>query len=82
MPQRYALKISIDLPENTHSIWRMLEIRGEASLAELSDALLACFGWTGVHKHEFIAQDGSWKATSTQYGPPEFDETYENEEEV
>ena len=78
----YNLDISIDLPEDVPKIWRRLRIRGEASLAELDRALHESFGWTGVHKHEFVASDKSWKATSPQYGPPEFDESYKNEEEV
>lgn len=80
--QVYELKITIDLPEGIQSIWRKVEIRGEASLVELGDAIQACFGWSGTHKHEFIAADESWKATSPQYGPPEFDDSYQNEEEA
>ena len=76
------LKITIDLPEGIQSIWRTLEIREEATLVELADAIQASFAWGGVHKHEFIAADDSWKATNPQYGPPEFDDSYQNEEEV
>ena len=82
MLQAYELKVTIDLPEGMQSIWRQIVIRGEASLVELGDAIQACFGWSGTHKHEFVAADGSWKATNPQYGPPEFDESYQNEEEV
>ena len=63
-------------------IWRVIRIRGEANLAELNRALEEAFGWTGNHKHEYIAEDDTWKATSPAYGPPEFDESYKNEEEV
>ena len=82
LSQVYSLKVTIDLPEGLQSIWRKIEIRGEASLVELGDAIQACFAWSGTHKHEWIASDNSWKATSTQYGPPEFDDYYKDEEEV
>lgn len=82
MLQVFELRILVDLPEGMLSIWRQLEIRGEASLVELGDAIQASFGWSGSHKHEFIAADDSWKATSTQYGPPEFDDSYQDEEEA
>lgn len=78
----YELTITIDLPEDVPSVWRKLQIRGEASLAELSRAIQESFGWSGIHKHEFVAEDKNWKATSPQYGPPEFDDTYKSEEEV
>ena len=80
--QVYQLKLTIDLPEGVQNIWRMIEIREDASLVELADAIQASFGWAGIHKHEFLAADESWKATSPQYGPPEFDDSYQNEEEV
>lgn len=76
------MKITIDLPEGVPSIWRELQIRGDASLKELGDAIEASFHWTGQHKHEFVAADGSWKATRADYGPPEFDDTYASEEEM
>lgn len=76
------LRITIDTPEGIPSVWRELAISGEATLTELSDALQAAFGWAGIHKHEFVGTNGSWKATDPQYGPPEFDDSYANEEEV
>lgn len=82
MLQLYRLKIAIDLPEGVPSIWREVQIRGEASLTEVGDAIEASFHWSGQHKHEFVAADGSWKATRADYGPPEFDESYASEEEV
>lgn len=48
----------------------------------MGDAIEASFNWSGQHKHEFVAADGSWKATRPDYGPPEFDDSYANEEEV
>ena len=80
--QVYQLKVTIDLPEGMQSIWRKIEIRGDATLVELADAIQASFDWGGIHKHEFVAADESWKATSPQYGPPEFDDSYQNEEEA
>ena len=76
------LKVSIDTPETVPTIWREIAIRGEANLTELSNAIQASFGWAGIHKHEFVAADETWKATDPQYGPPEFDDSYKNEEEV
>ena len=78
----YKLKISVDTPEGVSTIFRELAIPGSASLTELNDAILAAFGWAGVHKHEFVAASGAWKATDPQYGPPEFDDSYRSEEEV
>ena len=80
--QLYKLRVTIDLPEGVPAIWRDIQIRGSASLSEVGDAIQASFHWSGQHKHEFVAADGSWKATQPDYGPPEFDDSYANEEEV
>ena len=80
--QLYKLRVAVDLPEGVPAIWRDIRIRGGASLSEVGDAIQASFHWSGQHKHEFVAADGSWKATQPDYGPPEFDDSYANEEEV
>jgi hypothetical protein len=38
-------------------IWRRLEVPSTISLADLSEVILAAFGWSNTHLHEFLAAE-------------------------
>lgn len=50
-----VLQVRVGLVETNPQIWRLLEIRGLASLAQVHTILQAAFGWEDAHLHRFTA---------------------------
>ena len=52
-PVAEIARLKVTLKGIRPPIWRRLEVPVEMSLARLSDVILAAFGWTNSHMHEF-----------------------------
>ena len=61
----YQLKIV--LREIEPHIWRILQIKGSASLGKLHDYIQGVMGWTNSHLHEFIIKGLSY-GSDEQFG--------------
>ncbi len=73
-PQRRLL-VRVTLDEVEPEIWRLLEIGGSRTLAELHDALQITLGWTDSHLHAFVHADGRrWAPASEENELDELDE--------
>ena len=51
------LQVRMRLPECDPEIWRLLELAGSLSLAQVHEILQVAFGWEGTHLHRFTAGD-------------------------
>jgi hypothetical protein len=53
MPVAEIARIKVTIEGIRPPIWRRLEVPVEMSMAHLSDVILAAFGWSNSHLHEF-----------------------------
>ena len=61
---RYRLKVSLEEIEPT--IWRRLEVPGDATLGWLHAVIQVAMGWTNSHLHQFVVGE-------RRYSDPSFD---------
>jgi hypothetical protein len=47
-------QIKVTLKESKPSVWRRIEVRGDATLGELHAIIQMAMGWTNSHLHHFI----------------------------
>jgi Plasmid pRiA4b ORF-3-like protein len=53
MPAAMIARLKVTITGSRPPIWRRLEVPLEFSFARLSDVILAAFGWSNSHLHEF-----------------------------
>jgi hypothetical protein len=53
--EKRAYHLKVTLRYTRPPIWRRLEIRGSATLAQVHDAIQIAMGWTDGHLHQFVA---------------------------
>ena len=69
------LRIKVTLEGVEPAIWRLIEMGGSRTLAELHDAIQLAMGWTDSHLHVFEHPDGRrWAAPAVEDGLADGDE--------
>lgn len=59
-----VFRIWVELDGAEPAIWRRLDVRSDATLADLHSVLQAAYGWADAHLHRFALGGGPWDATS------------------
>jgi hypothetical protein len=63
------LQLRVTLRDIEPAVWRLLDVAGDATFAELHDAIQRAFGWEDRHLHEFRIGD-------TRLGRPDCDDEF------
>ncbi len=64
------LRLRVSLLDSDPEIWRLVEVRGTLTLADLHTVIQISFGWRDAHLHRFQAADGRYWSDSNSIDVP------------